>query len=80
MMEHLPQAFAVDLRVRSRSYPPEGAKLVPHEIKEGVVFDQDGIQVSAFEVDHGGEELPAFGYRIDYRNHARRAVRRHDVQ
>jgi len=59
MMEHLPQAFAVDLRVRSRSYPPEGAKLVPHEIKEGVVFDQDGIQVSAFEVDHGGEELPA---------------------
>ena len=70
MMEHLPQAFAVDLRVRSRSYPPEGAKLLPHEIKEGVVFDQDGIQVSAFEVDHGGEELPAFGYRIDYRNHA----------
>ena len=70
MMEHLPQAFAVDLRVRSRSYPPEGAKLIPHEIKEGVVFDQDGIQVSAFEVDHGGEELPAFGYRIDYRNHA----------
>ncbi len=70
MMEHLPQAFAVDLRVRSRSYPPEGAKLVPHEIKEGVLFDQDGIQVSAFEVDHGGEELPAFGYRIDYRNHA----------
>ena len=70
MMEHLPQAFAVDLRVRSRSYPPEGAKLIPHEIKEGVVFDQDGIQVGAFEVDHGGEELPAFGYRIDYRNHA----------
>jgi len=70
MMEHLPQAFAVDLRVRSRSYPPEGAKLIAHEIKEGVVFDQDGIQVSAFEVDHGGEELPAFGYRIDYQNHA----------
>jgi ribonuclease Z len=23
--------------------------------------------VSTFEVDHGGEELPAFGYRIDYR-------------
>jgi len=66
MMEHLPQAFAVDLRVRSRSYPPEGAKLVPHEIKEGVVFDQDGIQVSAFEVDHGDLIKPAYGYRVDY--------------
>jgi ribonuclease Z len=25
------------------------------------------MTISAFEVDHGGEELPVFGYRIDYR-------------
>ncbi|HEX9454497.1 MAG TPA: MBL fold metallo-hydrolase, partial [Candidatus Binatia bacterium] len=67
MMEHLPLVFHVDIRVRSRSYPPDGVKLVAHEITEGVVFDRDGVKVSAFEVDHGGEELPAFGYRIDYR-------------
>lgn len=67
MMEHLPKAFYVDIRVRSRSYPPEGVKLVAHEIREGVVFDRGGVRVSAFEVDHGGEELPAFGYRIEYR-------------
>ncbi len=67
MMEHLPLAFHVDIRVRSRSYPPAGVKLVAQEITEGVVFDRDGIKISAFEVDHGGEELPAFGYRIDYR-------------
>jgi ribonuclease Z len=66
MMEHLPQAFAVDIRVRRRNYPPEGVKLVAHEIEEGVVLDSDGLEISAFEVDHGGEELPAFGYRIDY--------------
>jgi ribonuclease Z len=66
MMEHLPQAFAVDIRVRRRNYPPEGVKLVAHEIEEGVVLDLDGLEISAFEVDHGGEELPAFGYRIDY--------------
>ena len=70
MMEHLPKAFAVDIRVRSKSYPAEGVKLIAHEIIEGVVLDRDGIKVSAFEVDHGGEDLPAFGYRIDYKNHA----------
>jgi len=70
MMEHLPKAFHVDIRVRSKSYPPEGVKLAAHEIREGVVFDCDGVRVSAFEVEHGGEELPAFGYRIEYRNRA----------
>lgn len=66
MMEHLPQAFAVDIRVRRRHYSPEGVQLVAHEIGEGPVFENEGITISAFEVDHGGEELPAFGYRIDY--------------
>ncbi len=66
MMEHLPLAFHVDIRVRSRSYPPDGVKLDAHEICQSAVFDHDGIKISAFEVDHGGEELPAYGYRIDY--------------
>ncbi|MEX0803522.1 MAG: MBL fold metallo-hydrolase, partial [Candidatus Binatia bacterium] len=66
MMHHLPLAFAVDLRVRSRSYPIEGAKLAAAEINEGVVYTHNGVTITAFEVDHGGEELPAFGYRIDY--------------
>jgi ribonuclease Z len=68
MMEHLPQAFAVDIRVRSKNYPSEGVKLLAQEIKEGVVLDRDGIRVTAFEVDHGGEDLPAYGYRIDYQD------------
>jgi ribonuclease Z len=66
MMEHLPLAFHVDIRVRSRSYPPDGVRLDAHEIRQGVVFDRENIRISAFEVDHGGEELPAYGYRIDY--------------
>lgn len=66
MMEHLPKAFAVDIRVRSKNYGVVGAKLVATEIQQGVIFDKDGIKVTAFEVDHGGEELPAFGYRIDH--------------
>jgi ribonuclease Z len=66
MMEYLPKAFFVDIRVRSKSYPPEGVKLEAEEIREGIVYDHEGVKVSTFEVDHGGEELPAFGYRVDY--------------
>ena len=66
MMEHLPKAFHVDIRVRSKSYPAEGVKLIAREIREGSVFEKEGIKISAFKVDHGGEDLPAFGYRIDY--------------
>ena len=66
MMEHLPKAFHVDIRVRSKSYPPDGVALLAQEISEGSVLDKDGITIRAFEVDHGGEDLPAFGYRIDY--------------
>ena len=67
MMDYLPRAFAVDLHVRSHNYPPQGAKLEAEDIKQGVVFDRDGLRMTAFEVDHGGEKLPAFGYRIDFR-------------
>jgi ribonuclease Z len=70
MMEQLPRAFHVDIRVRSKSYPIEGVKLIAQEIGEGSVVEKDDIRVTAFKVDHGGEELPAFGYRIDYRGRA----------
>lgn len=67
MMEHLPKAFAVDIRVRSHNYPPGGVTLVAEEFTEGVISNKDGVKVTAFEVDHFAEQLPAFGYRIDYR-------------
>jgi ribonuclease Z len=70
MMEHLPQAFHVDIRVRSRNYSPEGVKLEADGINEGMVYDRSGVRIFAFEVDHGGEDLPAFGYRINYRGHS----------
>jgi ribonuclease Z len=70
MMEHLPKAFHVDIRVRSHNYPPEGAKLEADGINEGMVYERNGVRIFAFEVDHGGEELPAFGYRISYRGHS----------
>ncbi len=66
LAEHLPLAFATDIRVRSHSYPPDGVKLESTEITQGVVHQSGGVTITAFEVDHGGEQLDAFGYRIDY--------------
>ncbi len=70
MMEHLPKAFHVDIRVRSHNYPPQGVQLETDGIHEGMVYDRNGVRIFAFEVDHGGENLPAFGYRINYRGHS----------
>jgi ribonuclease Z len=39
------------------------------DIREGVVYKSDGVQVTAFLVDHGPVR-PAFGYRVDFRGHS----------
>src|SRR5262249_50060152 len=36
-------------------------------ITPGVVYEANGMKVTAFEVNHGDEIKPAYGYRIDYR-------------
>ena len=41
-----------------------GAVLAPGE--EVVVFDKDGLKITAFAVDHH-PILPAYGYRFDYK-------------
>ncbi len=72
MMDHLQQAFAFDIHMRrdvDESHPGDGIKVVSHDIKEGIVFDDLGVKVTAFLVDHG-RVAPAFGYRVDYRGHS----------
>ena len=67
MMEHLEQAYEYDIRIRlydDRS-PPEGVVLLAEDISEGLIEEEDGVKVTAFEVDHSPIK-PAFGYRIDY--------------
>lgn len=69
MMEHLQRAFAFDIHMRrdvDEKAPGDGIEVVSHDIKQGVVFDQQGVKVTAFLVDHS-PVTPAFGYRIDYR-------------
>jgi len=69
MMEHLLQAFAFDIRMRrdvDERVPDDGIKVTSRDIEEGVIFDDRGIKVTAFLVDHS-PVAPAFGYRVDYR-------------
>jgi ribonuclease Z len=65
MVDHVVQTyqFDVEARVKNGRTPPE---VDVQEIASGIVFQQDGIVVRAFDVDHG-DIAPAFGYRIDYR-------------
>lgn len=46
--------------------PPELGVMQPRVIEPGMVFDQDGLRITAFAVDHAPVE-PAVGYRFDYR-------------
>jgi ribonuclease Z len=69
MCRYLEQAYAFDRNVRARDegFAPAGATLTATDVAPGVVFDRDGLRVTAFAVDHGVEATPAYGYRIDYR-------------
>ena len=64
-------AYADDIRTRidDEALPPAGATFDAREFTGdgSVVYDQGGVKVTAFEVDHGDKIKPAFGYRIDYK-------------
>jgi ribonuclease Z len=66
-MSHLEQAYEYDIRIRlyDERLPPDGVVILAEDISEGVVYDQGGVKITAFEVDHAPIK-PAFGYRIDY--------------
>lgn len=69
MMSALERAFSFDIHTRrdvDEHVPGDGIKVSSHDIKEGVIFDEDGVKVTAFLVDHG-PVTPAFGYRVDFR-------------
>lgn len=67
LAEHLAQAYAFDVDIRSREAGQNkaGARFAPRDVETGVVYDRGGVKVSAFLVDHG-MVAPALGYRIEY--------------
>ena len=70
LMSNLERAYAADVRIRiaDQKLPAAGASVITQEFSsDGVVYERDGVRVTAFEVDHGDEIKPAYGYRIDYK-------------
>lgn len=69
---HLVQAFSADIAAREalpENLPRRGAELETKNIHQGVAYDDDGVRVTAFLVDHLNVK-PAFGYRVEYRTHS----------
>lgn len=63
----LAMAFAEDVRMRvaEERLPPAGGEIVGTEFdRDTTVFDEGGVRVDAFLVDHGGALRPAYGYRV----------------
>jgi ribonuclease Z len=73
MMCYLEKAFEANIlfRLEDEKLPRQGVEVHAEDIGEGLVYNRNGVRVSAFEVDHGQVIKPAFGYRIE---HAGRVV------
>lgn len=69
MARHLTQAYQWDIATRTKDegFPAEGIRFDAKDVTPGVVYDRDGLRVTAFAVDHGAFAAPALGYRMDYR-------------
>lgn len=65
MVNHILQAFAVDIETRTEGLEQSnktGYKVNVHEIKAGVVYKDGRVTVTAFPSKHGS--MAAFGYRF----------------
>ena len=73
MMSFLSKAYQSDIRQRGEP-GGRGRKasftVIAHDMVQGVVYERNGVKVTAFDVDHGDPKMPAFGYRVDYAGHS----------
>lgn len=66
MTNHILAAWRedIDMRMHGGEHRPDTYQVSPHEIEPGVVYDHDGVRVTAFAVQHGAW-THAYGYRFD---------------
>jgi ribonuclease Z len=68
-MEHLERAYALDIKIRIADEKPPASGIatdVTEFDRDGVVYEEGGVKVIAFEVDHGDVIKPCYGYRFEY--------------
>jgi ribonuclease Z len=61
MLLNLREAYQADARMTAAAAATSARPVV-----QGVVYEQNGVTVTAFSVDHAAGSTSAFGYRIDY--------------
>jgi ribonuclease BN (tRNA processing enzyme) len=67
MIDNILKAWSEDIEIRTNGLEhdnPTGSKVITHEIKPGVVYQDENVKVTAFLVKHGSWKQ-AFGYRFD---------------
>lgn len=72
MMQGLKMAYSWDINVRreENNKSDSGIMSITHIIKEGVVYEEAGVTITAFLVDHADFIDSAFGFRFDYQGHS----------
>jgi ribonuclease Z len=69
LVNGLREAFAADIRMRvaEEGIGIAATGIETHDFQgDGVVFEEAGVKVTAFEVNHGNAVKPSVGYRIDH--------------
>ncbi len=71
-VEGIKEAYHFDLSIRPQyeASAATGLSIEVTEFGEGVVFDRDGVVVSAFLVDHGPVVKPAYGFKVAWNGRA----------
>lgn len=81
MMENIKRAYQWDVDYRVMvGVPIEGTEMEIDEVSDGVIFDEGGLKITAFEVEHMpinvksgallGLRGETIGFRIDYKGHS----------
>ncbi len=68
-MDALAVAYSSDIALRRAiEKPPEEGLRVKHTtIKSGIIYNEEGVIIKAFDVNHGPVK-PAFGFKVEYNN------------
>jgi ribonuclease Z len=72
MMQYLEKAYQADIQNRRAARPDlsrEQVGISAKDFQQGVVYDENGVRVTAFTVRHANLK-EAFGFRVDYKGRA----------
>jgi ribonuclease Z len=81
LVDGIMKFYAADIHIRrdlTEKLPVAGATINLHTVREGVVYSDEDVRVTAFLVDHTPIE-PAFGYRFDQIEQSTVIGNRHEV-